>query len=68
MEFHIHAYDGKDDGAKKRRLKARSHHLEVMRQLQANGHFVSAGAILNDAGDMIGSTLHLDFPSRAEGE
>jgi len=66
VEFQVRAYDGKDEGAKERRLKARSQHLELVRQLQEKGHFINGGAILDDAGEMIGSTLIMDFPSRQD--
>lgn len=66
MEFLVLAYDGKDEGAKARRLAARPAHLEGVKELISNGSFVSGGAILDDAGEMIGSTLHLRFPSRAD--
>jgi uncharacterized protein len=66
MEFLVVAYDGKDVGAKERRLKARPAHLEGAKVLQAADHLLSGGAILDDAGEVIGSTLYMDFPSRAE--
>lgn len=65
MEFLVVAYDGKDAGAKERRLNARPAHLDGVQVLKANGAFINGGAILDDQGNMIGSTLYVDFPSRA---
>ena len=36
----------------------------LVSQLIANQQFLSGGAILDDSGKMIGSTLHVDFPDR----
>lgn len=65
MEFLVVAYDGKDADAKKRRLDARPAHLDGIHVLKANGSFINGGAILDDEGNMIGSTLYVEFPSRA---
>ena len=66
MEFLIVAYDGTDPEAKQRRLNARAAHIEGARRLKENGHFINGGAILDAAGNMIGSTLYMDFDSREE--
>ena len=66
MEFLIIAYDGKDSEAKQRRLNARPAHLEGVQAMKQNGSFINGGAILDDNGEMIGSTLYVDFPSREE--
>ena len=66
MEFLITAYDGVDGDAMERRLAARGAHLEGIKQLKQNGHFIQGGAILNSEGRMIGSTLYMEFGSRAE--
>tara|TARA_B100000315_G_scaffold243102_1_gene266095 strand:- start:2279 stop:2569 length:291 start_codon:yes stop_codon:yes gene_type:complete len=66
MEFLVMAYDGKDGEAKMRRLRARSAHLNNIAVLKETGEFINGGAILNDQGDMIGSTLYLNFESRSE--
>jgi hypothetical protein len=66
MEFLVIAYDGKDAGAKERRLRARPAHLENVRKMQQAGSFINGGAILDDNGEMIGSTLYVEFASRAE--
>ena len=64
MEFLVIAYDGKDAEAKEWRLRARPAHLDGVQALKQAGSFINGGAILDDAGNMIGSTLYMDFPSR----
>jgi uncharacterized protein YciI len=66
MEFLVVAYDGTDPGAGERRLKAREAHMDGARRLKDLGNFIQGGAILNEHGSMIGSTLYMDFPSRKE--
>jgi len=66
MEFLVVAYDGSDAGAMDRRLKAREAHIEGARRLKSAGNFIAGGAILDDDGRMVGSTLYMDFPSRSE--
>tara|TARA_R110000772_G_scaffold20205_9_gene56146 strand:+ start:645 stop:944 length:300 start_codon:yes stop_codon:yes gene_type:complete len=64
MQFMITAYDYSDSDALNRRLAAREKHLDKVKKAIASGNFLSGGAILNEQGLMIGSTLHLEFPSR----
>lgn len=66
MEFLIVAYDGKDADALNRRMKVREAHLKHAQLMKEQGHFIEGGAILNDEGKMIGSTLLLRFDSRKE--
>jgi uncharacterized protein YciI len=66
MEFLVIAYDGKDAEAKQRRLRARPAHLEGVQAMKQAGTFINGGAILDDNGEMIGSTLYVDFASREE--
>ena len=65
MQFAVTALDHTDPDALSRRLAHREAHLAGVRELIAKGHFLSGGAILDDNGNMIGSTLHLDFADRA---
>jgi len=65
MQFMVTALDFTDTGALERRMTNREAHLAGARNLIAQGQFISGGAILDDSGKMIGSTLHLDFPDRA---
>ena len=66
MQFVVTAFDYTDADALTRRMAHRAQHLEGVRKLIAEGHFLSGGAILDDTGKMIGSTLHLEFADRAE--
>ena len=66
MQFIIIAYDGTDDKALERRMAVREDHLTNAEKFFANGKWLYACAILNDAGDMIGSTIICDFSSREE--
>lgn len=66
MQFVVTALDYADADALNRRMANREQHLNGVRKLIAEGRFLSGGAILDDAGQMIGSTLHMDFPTRAE--
>ena len=64
MDFLVIAMDGDDNGALGRRMAAREDHLAGIRKLKEQGHLVAGGAILDDDGNMIGSTVILDFPDR----
>lgn len=66
MDFLVVAYDGRDAGAKDRRLKARPAHLENIERLKPLGAFINGGAIIDDEGEMIGSTLYMHFESRVD--
>ncbi|HEY0962359.1 MAG TPA: YciI family protein [Pseudomonadales bacterium] len=66
MQFVVTAFDYTDADALNRRMAHREQHLAGVRKLITEGRFVSGGAILDDAGKMVGSTLHLDFPTRAD--
>jgi len=66
MQFLIVAYDGTDPEAKQRRMNARPAHLEGVAKLKEAGNWINGGAILDEKGEMIGSTLYLQFPSRKE--
>ena len=64
MQFVVTALDYTDEGALQRRLDNREAHLAGIRELVAQGRILSGGAILNDDGKMIGSSMHVDFPDR----
>ena len=66
MQFRIVAYDGLDEGALNRRLAARESHIAGAIALKKAGHLIAGGAILDDAERMIGSTIYVDFASRAD--
>ncbi len=60
-QYLVTAYDYTDDGALKRRMDVRPHHLDGVRELKANGHYFLGGAMLDDDGRMVGSTMILQF-------
>lgn len=66
MQFMITAYDGKDAGALERRMTVREAHIAGARELKEAGKLIAGGAILNEAEQMIGSTLYAEFDSREE--
>ena len=64
MQFAIIAKDGTDTEALKRRLKVRDAHI---RNTDENmDHMVMAAATLNNEGDMNGSIMIVEFPSRQD--
>jgi uncharacterized protein YciI len=62
----IVARDGTDPQAPERRMAARAAHLENAARLQARGHLLVGGALLDDDGHMIGSACVAQFETRAE--
>lgn len=68
MQFSIMAYDYEDDDAINRRLAQRQAHIDGIESMVKQGRFLSGGAILNDDGKMIGSSVHVEFPNRDEME
>lgn len=50
----------------KPRRVARTRHFESIQPMVERGELRAAGAILDDGGDMIGSVLLTDFPTRTE--
>jgi uncharacterized protein len=66
MQWLIIARDGKDAQAPERRLAARPAHLENAARLQAAGHLLVGGALVDDGGRMIGSAAVAQFATRAE--
>lgn len=61
VEFLITAYDGTDAEAPARRTAAREAHLAGAARLTERGELASGGAILDDSGAMIGSSMHVRF-------
>lgn len=66
MQWLIVARDGEDPQARERRMAARPAHLENAARLQARGHLLVGGALLDEDGDMIGSACIAQFETRAE--
>ena len=62
MQFVITAYDG--EGMLAKRMEVRPLHLEGMERLK--DHLVCAGGLLDDAGNLKGSVLVMEFLNREE--
>jgi uncharacterized protein YciI len=65
-QYLITAYDYTDEGAFERRMGVRPHHLDGAKELKAKGNYVIGGAMLNEEGKMIGSTMVLQFENDEE--
>ncbi|MCC8407388.1 YciI family protein [Mucilaginibacter sp. UR6-1] len=65
-QYVLTAFDHTDTDAIQRRLDVRPLHVERVKQLKASGNFIVGGAMLNDNGDMIGSTMIVQFDSDDE--
>ncbi|MGV0762750.1 YciI family protein [Tistrella mobilis] len=65
MQFLVIARDGTDAEAPARRAAARPAHLENARRMKADGHLIIGGAMLDEAGTMIGSSMLAEYPDRA---
>jgi uncharacterized protein len=66
VQWLIIARDGRDAQAHERRMAARPAHLENAAKLQAKGHLLVGGALVDDDGRMIGSACVAQFATRAE--
>ncbi len=64
MQFLLIAFDGTDAGALDRRMSVREEHLRKIKILKQTGEFIVGGAILDDTGKMIGSSILYEFPDR----
>jgi hypothetical protein len=64
MQFILIAYDGTDHGAMERRLKVRDEHLCNAAEMKKNREMLFGGAILDETGKMIGSSIVYEFPDR----
>jgi uncharacterized protein len=64
MLFLILGRDGSDNDAQTRRQTYRPAHLERGSILRERGDLVYGGAMLDNAGNMIGSVMVVNFPSR----
>lgn len=60
-QYLVTAYDHTDEGALKRRMDVRPHHLDGAKALKANGNYVIGGAMLSEEGKMMGSIMILQF-------
>ena len=62
MQFVITAYDG--GGMLDKRMEVRPRHMEGMERLKKN--LIAAGGMLDDAGNLKGSVLIMEFQNREE--
>lgn len=60
-QFLVTGYDFNDEGALERRMAVRPDHLSGVKRLIAAGNYVIGGAILDKKGNMIGSTMIVQF-------
>lgn len=65
-QYLIIAYDGTHENALDNRMNVRPSHLEGVKKMKEKGNFILGGAILNDEGKMIGSTMILQFEDPIE--
>ena len=65
-QYVIIARDGADEKALDRRMEIRPVHLAGARQLKADNHFVLGGAMLNQAGQMEGSVMIVQFETEEQ--
>jgi len=64
-QYMVIGKDGYDAEAQERRTKTRPAHLEGAKALKANGNLITACALLNDEGSMVGSVMIMDFEDDA---
>jgi uncharacterized protein YciI len=64
MQFIILGHDGDDSDAQGRRNSFRAAHLKLAKEIYDRGQLLYAAAILDDEGQMTGSMMVCDFPSR----
>jgi uncharacterized protein len=65
-QYLVTGYDYTDEGALERRMNVRPRHFDHAREMKAKGNFIIGGAILNDEGKMIGSTMLMQFETEEE--
>lgn len=60
-QYLINALDFTDEQALERRMQVRPAHLENVKELKIKGRYFVGGALLNEAGKMIGSAMIVQF-------
>lgn len=66
MLFIVIGRDGTDEQALDRRMAVREAHLELSTEAIGRGEQIMGGALLTEDGQMKGSVMLVDFPSRKE--
>lgn len=64
QHFFVTAYDGNDPEASARRQSVRGEHFERIKPMVENRQLLAAGAVLNEAGVMVGSVIIAAFENR----
>lgn len=64
MQFIVIGYDGTDEHALERRMAVREDHLKMASEMNSNGKWLYAAAILSDDGKMCGSMIVCEFDSQ----
>jgi len=65
-QYVIIANDGTDEEASERRKKTRPLHLAGAKTLQEKNQLITGGAILDEAGQMIGSVMIVQFETEED--
>ncbi len=65
-QYVIIARDGNDADALQRRMEARPNHLAGATALKANNQYIMGGAMLNEAGQMEGSVMIVQFETEED--
>lgn len=65
-QFLVVAHDGTDPEALDRRMATRPAHLANVKPLFEAGNIIAGGAMLDDAGKMVGSAQIVEFATRAD--
>lgn len=66
MQFLVLGYDGTDAQAPTRRLAVRDKHIALGSELMKKGNMWFGAVLKDDAGNMIGSALFMNFEDRKE--
>ena len=66
MQFLVIGKDGTDEKAQERRQAVRPAHIALGEKLLVSGNLWYGAALLDDAGQMIGSMFVMNFPSKKE--
>ena len=66
MQFIITGYDGTDSEAMERRMACRPAHLKSVEENFLAGRHLFGAALLGEKGELKGSLMIVDYPSREE--
>lgn len=66
MQYIVTAMDFTDNDAINRRMNSREEHLVGIKKMIVDRQFLSGGAILDENGVMVGSSVHVEFESEKD--